>query len=111
MDNIDELEEDPTVLEKEAEDLKLDSEEFYEKHTEIKNQLEVAEIPQKYSEMKYFLDCGFNLLVFGVGSKRTILNSFAQQYLIHDPVYIINGFHTATNIKSVLTPLYKYVAT
>lgn len=29
-----------------------------------------------FGQMKYYLDCGFNLLIFGVGSKRGIVNNF-----------------------------------
>jgi hypothetical protein len=34
-----------------------------------------------FNKMKYMLDCGFNLLVYGVGSKYDMLNLFAQKQL------------------------------
>lgn len=33
-------------------------------------------IQQNYSKIKYMLDCGFNILVYGVGSKIDFLNLF-----------------------------------
>ena len=54
--------------------------------------------------MKYMLDCGFNLLIFGVGSKVDILNYFVQKQLIMQccDVIIFNGFHSGCNMKKVV---------
>lgn len=34
-----------------------------------------------FNKMKFMLDCGFNLLVYGVGSKLDLINLFVQQQL------------------------------
>ena len=46
--------------------------------------------------MKYMLDIGFNLLIYGVGSKRDITNLFVQDKLIKGAnprrVLMFNGY-------------------
>ena len=43
--------------------------------------------------MKYYLDCGFNLLVYGVGSKRGIINTFMKRQLVMtNPVLLVQGY-------------------
>ncbi len=59
--------------------------------------------------MKYFLDCGFNLLIYGIGSKRSLINNFIISYLGNDPVLIINGYHSGTTIKSITNQMMKFV--
>ena len=34
-----------------------------------------------FDKMKYMLDCGFNLLVYGVGSRYALLNKFVIEKL------------------------------
>lgn len=62
-----------------------------------------------FYKLKYYLDCGFNLLVYGVGSKRKILNLFASSKLENEPCLIINGFHSAASIKTILNCLNNYI--
>jgi uncharacterized membrane protein len=72
------------------------------KHEDEKRNLTGYIKLEQMPTMKYYLDCGFNLLVYGVGSKRNILNYFASSLLANDHVLIINGFHSAANIKLIL---------
>jgi hypothetical protein len=54
-------------------------------------------------KMKYMLDCGFNLLVYGVGSKMDVLNFFAQKHLqTSNTVLVFNGYHTGCNMKIIV---------
>eukprot|EP00347_Sterkiella_histriomuscorum_P014737 403359737 len=62
-----------------------------------------------FTQMKYYLECGFNLLVYGVGSKRNLVNQFVQSYLSEDPKLIVNGFHSGVSIKSITNPMVKFV--
>lgn len=48
----------------------------YIKQINQKNAVAKAFIKERFPKMKYMLDCGFNLLVYGVGSKVDILNLF-----------------------------------
>lgn len=57
---------------------------------------------------KYYYECGFNLMIFGVGSKRNLINTFVSTF-IEDPKLVINGFHSGVTIKSIITPLSKFV--
>lgn len=46
------------------------------KHTEHKNAFNRNSIRIKFEKMRYMLDCGFNLMVYGYGSKADILHLF-----------------------------------
>lgn len=54
-------------------------EEMIKKHENEKRAYK-KEIAGKYfDKLEYFMDCEFNLLVFGVGSKRKTINDFAER--------------------------------
>ncbi|KAJ1667096.1 Origin recognition complex subunit 2 [Coemansia sp. RSA 1813] len=57
---------------------------------------------QLFHQWWFELDCGFNLVFYGYGSKRRLLNSFATQMAADAPVVIINGFFPALNLKHSL---------
>lgn len=49
------------------------------------------------------LDCGFNLLIYGVGSKLDIINIFVQREIqSNQSVLVFNGYHTACNMKCIV---------
>jgi origin recognition complex subunit 2 len=52
--------------------------------------------------MKFMLDCGFNLLIYGYGSKRDAINFFHQNHLLEEETIIFNGYHTACNMKIIV---------
>lgn len=54
--------------------------------------------PQWYFELTY----GFNLLCYGYGSKRELLNRFAQTALTDGALLIVNGYHPVITIKDIL---------
>lgn len=45
---------------------------------------------------------GFNLIVYGLGSKKTILQSFQEELLSNSPVIVVNGFFPSLTIKDIL---------
>jgi hypothetical protein len=55
--------------------------------------------------MKHYLNCGLNILIHGVGSKRKFLNLFTMKHIVNEPTLIINGFHSAANMKSITNPM------
>jgi len=60
--------------------------------------------------MDYYISCGFNLLVFGVGSKRDAINNFAKNRIgARMPKLVVNGYHVGTTIKSVLKIIIKFI--
>jgi hypothetical protein len=44
---------------------------------------------------------GFNLCFHGYGSKRELLNKFAEQYCTDYPLITVNGYHPALTIKDI----------
>ncbi|XP_056632020.1 origin recognition complex subunit 2 [Diorhabda sublineata] len=50
----------------------------------------------------YFLNENFNILLYGLGSKRHILNKFHTFFLKNDPVIVINGYFPSLTTKSIL---------
>lgn len=52
------------------------------------------------------LDQGFNLVFYGFGSKRAVLNDFASKELAHrGHVVVVNGYHPNTVLKDVLASI------
>ena len=52
------------------------------------------------------LDQGFNLVFYGFGSKRAVLNDFASKELAHrGHVVVVNGYHPSTSLKDVLASI------
>ena len=53
-----------------------------------------------YPTMRHYINCDFNLLIYGVGSKKLFLNYFAFQYLKNFvPALVFHGYHSASNMK------------
>jgi hypothetical protein len=61
-----------------------------------------------FHPMRHYLNCGFNLLVYGVGSKRKFLNLFTMKHLNNEPTLIVNGFHSAATMKSITNPILNF---
>lgn len=59
------------------------------------------QFPQWYFELKQ----GFNLLFYGYGSKRTLLNQFATDVLNDAPLVVINGFFPTINARTILSKI------
>ncbi|KAJ2549760.1 Origin recognition complex subunit 2 [Coemansia sp. RSA 1933] len=57
---------------------------------------------QLFHQWRFELDCDFNLVFYGYGSKRRLLNSFATQMTADAPIVIVNGFFPALNLKQSL---------
>uniref|UniRef100_A0A182QE57 Origin recognition complex subunit 2 n=1 Tax=Anopheles farauti TaxID=69004 RepID=A0A182QE57_9DIPT len=49
-----------------------------------------------------WLDQGFNVLLYGLGSKRSLLQTFHRTLLAERPVVVVNGFFPALTVKDVL---------
>lgn len=46
---------------------------------------------------------GFNLLLYGFGSKRQIINDFKTSLLENESVLVVNGFFPGLTLKEVRT--------
>lgn len=49
----------------------------------------------------FFCSEGFNLLLYGFGSKRQIINDFRTSMLEEESVLVINGFFPGLTLKEV----------
>jgi hypothetical protein len=51
--------------------------------------------------MWYLCSCGFGLLFYGFGSKKTLLEDFANSALVDGAAIVVNGYLPSVNIKHV----------
>lgn len=51
------------------------------------------------------LDEGFNLLLYGLGSKRSILNEFAKHVSRRGHVTVVNAFHPSVTMRDMLASI------
>ncbi|XP_053678125.1 origin recognition complex subunit 2 [Anopheles nili] len=60
---------------------------------------------QQFAHWLLLLDQGFNVLLYGLGSKRSLLQSFHRQSLADHSVLVVNGFFPGLTVKDVLDGL------
>ncbi|KAK9109166.1 hypothetical protein Sjap_017226 [Stephania japonica] len=58
-----------------------------------------------YSKWAFDLRCGFGLLMYGFGSKKSLLEDFASSALTDSGVVVMNGYLQSVNIKQVVIAL------
>ncbi|BES99950.1 unnamed protein product [Nesidiocoris tenuis] len=64
-----------------------------------------AENRSTFRRWLFAMGQGFNVLLYGVGSKRTLLNSFHAQHLSAVPTLVVNGFFPGVTLKEILDSL------
>lgn len=84
---------------------------------QLQKLLKTAKIPEEHKESLkrindnnsshfqkwlYLLQENFNILLYGLGSKRKLLQQFQDECLNNDPVIVVNGFFPTLNVKDVL---------
>ncbi|KAG0290107.1 Origin recognition complex subunit 2 [Linnemannia gamsii] len=57
---------------------------------------------EQFSQWFFELVSGFNLLIYGYGSKRQLLTQFATTMLTDAPLIIVNGYFPTITIKEIL---------
>ncbi|KAK4882005.1 hypothetical protein RN001_005324 [Aquatica leii] len=57
---------------------------------------------EQFSKWLYIMKEGFNILLYGVGSKLAILHDFIQECVGNMPVVVVNGFFPNVSIKNVI---------
>ncbi|XP_044761299.1 origin recognition complex subunit 2 isoform X2 [Coccinella septempunctata] len=55
-----------------------------------------------FTKWLYLLHENFNILIYGLGSKRRILTEFQEEFLTDYPVIVVNGFFPSLSIKDIL---------
>ncbi|GAA5896676.1 origin recognition complex subunit 2 [Sporobolomyces salmoneus] len=58
---------------------------------------------EKFARWSYELEQGFNIMLVGLGSKRVILNEFAERTRSKGNVVVINGFDSTCTMADLLT--------
>ncbi|XP_059612059.1 origin recognition complex subunit 2 [Phlebotomus argentipes] len=89
-------------------------------HAEMMKLLDIVELPEAHetaikelqNEYKSFfrkwlctLSEGFNILLYGLGSKRNIMSEFHQEMLQDQQVVVVNGFFPSLTIKDILSSI------
>ncbi|CAB3236977.1 unnamed protein product [Arctia plantaginis] len=66
----------------------------------------INELNQTYTELfnkwLFVLSENFNIVLYGIGSKRSVLQQFQKQKLKDFPCIVVNGFFPSLTIKSIL---------
>ena len=76
--------------------------------TEIKNLHEAHR--QQFTQWKFEVDNGYNILLFGYGSKRSLIESFGREKLANDmAVLVINGYFPSVSLDSVLVQILNHI--
>ena len=57
----------------------------------------------KSKEIKFMIECGFNIFIYGAGSKWDFIKSFQVLNLNDGPTIVINGFNPAVNSRNIFT--------
>lgn len=70
---------------------------------EIKQEVECSK--KGFTDWFLYLSSGFNLLVYGIGSKISLLNDFADEFLSDYSVLTIDAFHSSVNVRTILQKL------
>ncbi|XP_058832709.1 origin recognition complex subunit 2 [Topomyia yanbarensis] len=55
-----------------------------------------------FAKWLFLMNEGFNILLYGLGSKRNLLQAFHRKVLANQPVIVINGFFPTLTVKDVL---------
>uniref|UniRef100_A0A182P190 Origin recognition complex subunit 2 n=1 Tax=Anopheles epiroticus TaxID=199890 RepID=A0A182P190_9DIPT len=58
-----------------------------------------------FARWLFLLDQGYSVLLYGLGSKRSLLQAFHHQMLADRPVLVVNGFFPSLAVKDVLDAL------
>ncbi|XP_041970939.1 origin recognition complex subunit 2 [Aricia agestis] len=70
------------------------------------HKLRISELVQTYEDLfdkwLYVLSEDFNIVLYGIGSKRTILQKFQNDRLQNYPCIVVNGFFPSLTMKNIL---------
>jgi origin recognition complex subunit 2 len=63
----------------------------------------------QYAQWRLELAEGFSLLFYGLGSKKTLLLTFAERALTDAPVVVVNGYSPAVSVRALLVAITRAV--
>ena len=64
-----------------------------------------AKSRKQFKKWKYLMSQDFNLVLYGLGSKRALLNEFHQELLNNNDALVVNGYFPSISIKQVLSSI------
>lgn len=65
---------------------------------------------QHFEKMMFYLMCDMNLLVYGVGTKRNVIQDFMLEYVQPDyPTLMVRGYHSGLNPRQILEEVNSYI--
>lgn len=74
--------------------------------TSAEHQQRIAEMLHDYKQNfdRWMLEMhkGYNIIVYGCGSKQKLLHEFCEAHLAHRPLIVVNGFFPSLTIKDIL---------
>lgn len=65
----------------------------------------IEEYKTYFTKWLYLLNEGYNILLYGLGSKKNILQTFHNDTLNNQTVIVINGFFPSLTIKDILSSI------
>lgn len=75
-------------------------------HEPLKHEKAIEAISQRYKKLflrwMHFLSQDFSIVLYGLGSKRNLLNDFHHEMLSQEDCVVINGFFPSLTMKHVL---------
>jgi origin recognition complex subunit 2 len=86
----------------------LEPQEFHEllQNTPKKHNHEIQELSclhkENFAQWQFELQSGFNIVFYGYGSKRNLLNDFSRDVLTDGPLIVVNGYFPSISIKDIL---------
>jgi origin recognition complex subunit 2 len=65
----------------------------------------------RFAQWKFEVDNGYNILLYGYGSKRRVIEDFGREMLAEDmSVLVINGYFTVLSLDAILVQILKQIA-
>lgn len=62
-----------------------------------------------FDKWMLMLSKGFNVILYGLGSKQLLINRFCQLKLAKIPLIIVNGFFPTLTVKDILTTIFNEI--
>ncbi|CAK1598712.1 unnamed protein product [Parnassius mnemosyne] len=86
--------------------MNLNDEKDAETYVSDEHKNKIVDLLQSYEQLfnrwLYVLSENFNIILYGIGSKRSVLHQFQVQKLKDLPCIVVNGFFPSLTVKSIL---------
>lgn len=62
----------------------------------------LQDLKQKFDRWMLEMRKGYNIIVYGTGSKQQLIHEFCEQFLSDEPLIVVNGFFPSLTVKDIL---------